>query len=455
MALWDNLQEGLLNLLAVEHLYCRIQFDNIRLASYTPKFTVMNTETQPSFNPSFDPLIPHPVHVKDPYKVYSELRVHAPMYRSPHGIWIASRHKEMIQLLRDPQFGRGYFYFENMAERLGPSILKQPMYDSARNMMLMKDGNEHQRIRNLLEHSFSPKSIEKLRDFMQETINELIDNVFDKEEFDVMADLAFPLPSAVICHLLGVPKTDWSKFSHRSATGSRALEPAPLSPLELMQQNKSVTDFREYFAWLIEQKRKAPGNDLTSILVAATDVGNQITLPECIDNLRMMFIGGQETAVNTIGNGILALYQHPDQLIKLKDNPSFLASTIVEILRYDSPVQITPRQAREDVMIGGVSVKAKETILCILASANRDPEAWDSPDCFDISREASYPLSFGGGPHYCIGDHLGKLEAEVALKTIIHRLPNLHINTTSPQWLSGTVVFRGLKTLPATNHRGI
>jgi hypothetical protein len=402
------------------------------------------------FVPSFDPLIPHPEHVRNPYKVYAELRANAPMYRSPHGVWIASGHKEISQLLKDPKFGRGYFYFENMAERLGPTILKQPIYDSARNMMLMKDGEDHMRLRSLFEKSFSPKSIEQMRPFMRQIMHELIDAALTKPSFDIMLDLAFPLPSAVICHLLGVPKQDWHKFSKRSATGSRALEPAPLSPLELAQQNQSVNEFREYFQWLIELKQKESGEDLTSMLVAAEAEEGRITRPETIDNLRMMFIGGQETAVNTIGNGLLALYQNPEQLQKLKDQSELLPGAVTEMLRYDSSVQMTPRQAREDVMLGSAAIQARETIICIVASANRDPDAWDRPDEFDITRTSSHPLSFGGGPHYCIGAQLGKLEAEVAFQAIFERLPSLRVDVSNPQWLSGTVVFRGLKSLPAT-----
>lgn len=416
-----------------------LQKDNLEVASHINQ----------DFVPTYDPLVPHPQHVRNPYAVYAQLRDHAPMYRSPHGIWIASRYKEISQMLKDPRFGRGYFYFENMAERLGSSILEQPIYDSARNMMLMKDGQDHIRLRNIVEKSFTPKSVEQLRPFMQQYMNELIDEAIKKNSFDVMMDLTFPLPSAVICYMLGVPREDWHKFSKRSATGSRALEPAPLSPLELVQQNQSVNEFREYFKWLIEHKRKEPGEDLTSILLAAEAVENRITRPETIDNLRMMFIGGQETTVNTIGNGLLALYQHPKQLQKLKENPELLPNAVTEMVRYDSSVQMTPRQAREDVNIGGVSIRARETVICITASANRDSDAWDKPDEFDISRNESYPLSFGGGPHYCIGAQLGKLEAEVALQSIFERMPNLRIDISNPQWLPGTVVFRGLKSLTA------
>lgn len=419
--------------------------------------TKLSVETQnvdlgseKEFAPRYDPLIPHPQHVLNPYKVYAQLRENAPMYRSPHGVLIASRYQEISQLLKDKRFGRGYFYFENMAERLGPSILKQPIYDSARNMMLMKDGKEHIRLRTLFENVFLAKGVERMRLFMREIMNELIDKALAKPSFDVMLDLAFPLPSAVICHMLGIPREDWYRFNKRTATGSRALEPAPLSPLELAQQNQAVNEHRDYFQWLLEKKRKEPGDDLTSKLLAAEVQGGKITRPEILDNLRMMFIGGQETAVNTIGNGLLALYRHPEQLKKIKEHQELLPSAVVEMLRYDSSVQMTPRQAKEDVVIGGVPIQAKETVLCIVASANRDPDAWNQPDEFKITRSDNEILSFGGGPHHCSGAYLGKVETEVALQSIFERIPGLNFDVTNPLWLPNTVVFRGLKSLPAT-----
>ncbi|MFM0043251.1 cytochrome P450 [Paraburkholderia sediminicola] len=402
-----------------------------------------------AFTPAFDPLIPHPVHVRDPYIVYKQLREHAPMYRSPHGVWIASRHAEISFMLKDAHFGRGYFYFENMAQRMGPGIVEQPVYASARNMMVMKDGEDHLRLRELVARAFAHKRIESMRPFMQSVMHDLIDVALKKSAFDVMLDLAFPLPSAVICQMIGVPKQDWPKFGQRKANGSRALEPAPLNPLEMFEQNQAVDEARDYFEWLIDLRRREPGDDLTSQLNAAEQQG-RITHAETIDNLRMMFVGGQETTVNTIGNGLFALYEHPDQLHTLKQDMSLLPGAVTEMVRYDSAVQMTPRQAREDIEVAGSSIKAGETILCIVASANRDESAWPHAGQFDITRTSNYPLSFGGGPHYCLGAHLGQVETEVALQTIFERLPNLNPQMDNPRWLPGTVVFRGLQSLPAT-----
>ncbi|WP_013590044.1 cytochrome P450 [Paraburkholderia phenoliruptrix] len=402
-----------------------------------------------AFAPAFDPLVPHPAHVRDPYRVYAQLREHAPMYRSPHGVWIASRYAEVAFMLKDARFGRGYFYFENLAHRLGAGIVEQPVYSSARNMMVMKDGRDHLRLREVVARSFLPRRIEAMRPFMLSVMYELIEAARKKPTFDVMLDLAFPLPSAVICHMIGVPKEDWQKFCQRKANGSRALEPAPLSPLEMFEQNEAVNEARQYFEWLLELRRQHPGDDLTSQLAAAENAG-LITRAEAVDNLRMMFVGGQETTVNTIGNGLLALYRNPEQLHALRNDLTLLPRAVSEMVRYDSAVQMTPRQAREDVEVAGASIQSGETILCILASANRDAAAWPDADRFDVTRTSNHPLSFGGGPHFCLGAHLGQVETEVALQAIFEHLPNLQPDIEEPRWLPGTVVFRGLQTLPAT-----
>lgn len=404
----------------------------------------------PEFVPTYDPLVPHPDFVRDPYPIYQQLRENAPMYLSPYGVKIASRHQEVSILLKDQRFGRGYFYFENMEKRLGSAMVNQPVYRSARNMMLMKDGPDHTRVRGLVAKAYSIKRVNEMRPRIQAIMDNLIAAAKKNDQLDIMRDLAFPLPSAVICAMLGIPEEDWPKFNKRSATGSRALEPAPLSPLELAEQNRSVKEFQEYFSWLIDLRTREPGDDLTSALIAAEIDGAKLSRDELIDNIRMMFVGGQETTVNTIGNGLLALFQNPDQLEKLRSDWSLLPGAVVEMIRYDSSVQMTPRQAREDMLLGDVEITAGETIICLIASANRDSEAIEDADKFDITRKSNYPMSFGGGPHYCIGAQLGKIEAEIAIASILQSFPDLQPDFDKPQWLANTVVFRGLKALPAT-----
>lgn len=399
------------------------------------------------FTPSFDPLIPHPHHIKDPYRVYKELRENAPIYHSPHGVWIISRAKEIADVLKSPSFGRGYFYFENMAKRMGAGIVKQPVYDSARNMMVMKDGSEHVKLRKIVINSFNNKSISTLRPVITQIVDDIVSGALKKQRFDLMAEIAYQIPQQVMCYMLGIPQSDWHKFSKRAANGSRALEPAPLSPLELMKQNQAVEESREYFRWLVDYRRKNRGDDLTTILTDAADREGLITTDELVDNLRMTLIGGIETTVNTIGNGLIALYQNPSQLTMLRQDMSLMPDAVNEIIRFNSSVQMTPRQTREDVTLEGVTITAGETLLCIIASANRDPDVWSQPDEFIINRSFLPSFSFGGGPHRCLGAGLAQTEVESALTAILTRMPNLKFDFDNPEWIDESVVFRGLKSL--------
>lgn len=403
-----------------------------------------------NYIPSFDPLIPHPDHVNDPYKLYKEMRENAPVYRSPHGVIILSRAKEIALALKDPGFGRGYFYFENMEKRLGSNIVKQPVYASARNMMVMKDGEDHIRLRKMIIGEFNHKAINKIIPFIEKTMDSLIENALQEKQFDIIKEIAYKLPSRVMCYMLGIPEKDWDKFGARTANGSRALEPAPLSMIELSEQNKSVEESREYFRWLVNEKKENPGEDLTTLLMQEHLESQSITLDDVIDNLRMMFVGGQETTVNTIGNGLIALYRHPEQLNLIRKDHNLITPAVNEIIRFDSSVQMTPRQARQDLELNGIRIDAGETLLCIIASANRDEAVWDDADNFDINRDFQPSFSFGGGPHRCIGAELACTEAEIAISKILQKMPSLTFDHENPDWLSGTVVFRGLNSLQAT-----
>jgi hypothetical protein len=402
-----------------------------------------------SFAPSIDPLMPTTELIKDPYKLYSELRDNAPVYRSPFGLIVVTRHQDIAPLLKDKRFGRGHFYFEGLARRQGSEILEQPVYQSLKNMMLMKDDSDHSRLRSLMAESFHKSSIQTIRGNIERIVDNLIDNAIELNHFDFMEDFAYPLATNAICDFLGIPESDRSLFLERNATGSRVIEPAPLSPSELRTQNAAISTLDQYFESFIEYRKKHLSSDITSKLISACNKG-VITHRELIDNLRMIFIGGKETTVNTIGNGMLALYQHPSQVDAIKNDLSLIPGAVEEFLRYDASVQMTPRQALEECEIAGERVYPGETLICVLGSANRDPAAYPDPDQFDITRSGTKTVSFGGGPHFCIGAFLGRLEAEVCLEKISKRMPRMsfpHIN--EPDWMQSSVVFRGLQSLPA------
>jgi hypothetical protein len=267
---------------------------------------------------------------------------------------------------------------------------------------------------------------------------------------DVIADLAFRLPVAVICDMLGIPADHQERFLTGARMAGRAIEPVPMSRAELDAANEGQKEIERYFLNLFELRRREPGDDLTTHLLRAEEAGSQLTPEELIANILLLFVAGHETTVNLIGNGLLALYRNPVQLAKLRANPGLMPNAIEEFLRYDSSVQVTYRVAFEDVDLNGAPVKKGEAVMCLLGAANRDPETYAEPDALDITRPKINPLSFGGGIHHCLGAQLARIEAEVALATLLRRLPNLRLdNSDNPEWRP-TFVLRGLKTLPAS-----
>jgi cytochrome P450 len=255
----------------------------------------------------------------------------------------------------------------------------------------------------------------------------------------------------VICDMLGIPEEDREIFFQRERTGGRLLDPVPLTRAEIDEANESHQRSLDYFQRLFELRRRQPGDDLTTQLVQAEEDGSKLSNEELCANIILLFGAGHETTVNLIGNGLLALHRNPDQLALLKSKPELMQNAIEEFLRYDSSVQITGRVALEDIgEIGGKDIKQGDAIMCLLGAANRDPAAYDNPEKLDITRQNIRVHSFGGGIHFCLGAQLARIEAEVAIATLLRRLPNLKIDDVeNPEWRP-TFVLRGLKALPAS-----
>ena len=269
---------------------------------------------------------------------------------------------------------------------------------------------------------------------------------------DLIEDFAFRLPVTIICDMLGIPEEHREVFYKSSRDGGRILDPVPLTPEEIAKANVGNAMAKLYFEQLFELRRRNPGDDLTTLLVQAEEDGSKLSNEELTANIILLFGAGHATTVNLIGNGLLALHRDPDQLALLKANPSLIAGAIEEFLRYDSSVQLTGRVALEDIDdLGGKKIPKGESVLCLLGSANRDPAVYpDRPDRLDITRPNVKPLSFGGGIHHCLGAQLARIEAEIAISTLLRRLPHLRLDDAgNPEW-QPTFVLRGLKRLPAS-----
>jgi cytochrome P450 len=300
--------------------------------------------------------------------------------------------------------------------------------------------------------AFTARRVEDMRPRIQEIVDQTLDRIAPQGHVDLIEDFAFRLPVTIICDMLGIPEDHREVFYSSSRDGGRLLDPVPLTKAEIEQANASNAMAQMYFQQLFELRRRDPGDDLTTQLVQAEEDGSKLSNEELTANIILLFGAGHETTVNLIGNGLLALHRNPDQLALLKAKPELISNAIEEFLRYDSSVQLTGRVTLEDIDdLAGKKIPKGETVLCLLGSANRDPEVYpDRPDRLDITRPNVRPLSFGGGIHFCLGAQLARIEAEIAIATLLRRLPDLRLDDAEdPEWRP-TFVLRGLKRLPAS-----
>jgi len=394
------------------------------------------------FNPSA------PEFIADPYPYYRRLRETDPLHLTPLGFHVASRHADVAAILRDKRFGKDFI--GRMTRSRGPEFLNEPVCRCMSHWMLLLDPPDHGRLRNLVVRAFTTRRVDDMRPRIQQIVDEIIDRMEPLRHMDFIADLAFRLPVIVICDMLGIPEEDREVFFAASHAGARLISLTPLSRAEIDEQNSHNLAMADYCRGLFQLRRREPGNDLTTHLVQAEEHGSALTNEELTANVILLFGAGYETTANLIGNGLLALYRNPDQLDLLKTDLSLLPNAIEELLRYDPPVQVTSRTALEYVEeIGGIPLE-KSQVVCLLGAANRDPEIYSDPDRLDITRRDIQPLSFGGGIHYCLGAQLARIEAEIAIGTLLRRLPNLQLNDIEhPDWRQ-TFVLRGLNKLPAS-----
>ena len=386
----------------------------------------------------------------DPYPLYHQLRNEQPVHWSElMEAHVCSRYDDVVAVLRDPRFSadrrraRSRFVqaAAEMEQNAGPFFQAQTM--------LTSDPPQHTRLRGLVNKAFTARRVESLRPHIQEIVDELLDAVQGKRELDVIWDLGYPLPVIVIAELLGVPSGHREQFKHWS-DGIVGTLGSPFAAPEVQQRAfQSMTELAAYFRDVIEERRRAPQDDLISALIAAEEQGQALSEEELLATLILLLVAGNETTTNLIGNGTLALLRHPDQLARLRADPSVAESAVEELLRYDSPVQATGRVAMEDVEVGGTLVREGQVAFLLLGAANRDPAVFPDPDRLDLTRRDNRHVAFGYGIHFCLGAPLARIEAQVALPSLLARFPSLRLATEELDW-SGGLILRGLKKLPVT-----
>ncbi|TCP29446.1 cytochrome P450 [Scopulibacillus darangshiensis] len=389
---------------------------------------------------------------QNPYPTFSDLRKDEPVYQTimPDGqqAWIITRYEDAALALKEPRFVKDP---ENAGHEIAADSPLNPKNNILAKHMLISDPPDHRRLRSLVQQAFTPRKIEGLRGRIEEITNDLLDGMEDKDQIDLIQSLAFPLPIIVICEMLGVPKEDHDKFRRWS---NRIVE--TVNNAERAKEVKGdIEAFVGYLRDWIDKRRQDPREDMISDLILAEQEGDKLTEQELYSLVFLLLIAGHETTVNLIGNGVLALLQHPEQKRLLQNHPELIKNAIEELLRYDGPVMFsTSRWASEDIDFIGKTISKGDLVLIALDSANRDPEHFPEPDKLDLNREPNRHLAFGKGIHFCLGAPLARLEAELAINTLLRRVPNLALacKPDALTWRPG-MLMRGLDKLPVTWRR--
>ena len=385
----------------------------------------------------------------DPYPYYRWLRERDPVHRSyPAGGWVLSRYDDILAVLSDraasaDERNWSRYHFENA--RHIRSGLPDP-YEAGLASMLRLDPPDHTRLRTLVSKAFTPRAIERLRPRIAAVVDELLGAVLSRGgQFDLMRDFASPLPVAIIAEMLGVDVTDRARFRHWSNEATRLLGDQTRD-----DRRRAWAALQEMRAWIADQteaRRRAPLDDLLSGLVAAEDAGERLSSGELFGTCVLLLIAGNETTTNLIGNGILALLRNPDQLDHLRRMPETIATAVEELVRYDSPVQLTSRFALTDHSLDGRRVRRGQQLVLLIGAGNRDPRRFADPDRLDLSRPDVRPLSFGHGLHFCLGAQLARLEAQIAIPRLLEHCPDLRLGQGEILW-SDNIILRGPRSLP-------
>ncbi len=388
----------------------------------------------------------------DPYSRYAAIREHSAAYRTSIGFVVVGRFDDCQWVLRDARFGKGDVDSVAVWERYGITEAEWVEHFSDFNRrttsMLGLDPPDHTRLRRLVAKAFTPKTVEQLRPDIERLTSRMLDEFRGAVVVDVIPELALRLPIAVISEMLGVPESYWPALQPlvRAATATLEINPS-LDQLEAGA--RAARGIAECFEGLIAERREHPTEDLLSQLIHVEELGDQLNHDELIATVILLFGAGFETTTNLIGNGLLALLEHPVELQRLRDDRLLLGTAVEELLRWDSPVQIDGRMAYEDLDVHGVAVKAGEQVVTLLGAANRDPRTFVEPDRFDIGRGAAQLMSFGAGIHFCLGAPLARAEGRVVFDQLLDRFPVIE-----PAWgderprFRDSIVLRGLESLP-------
>jgi cytochrome P450 len=358
-----------------------------------------------------------PAVIRDPYPVLARLREASPVVVLDGSLIAFGRYEDCSKLLRDPRAS---------SERDDSLLTPPDRRDRERTRSFLSlDPPDHTRLRRLVSKAFTPRVVATLAPRIRAITDELLSAArADGDQLELVSQLAYPLPVQIISELLGVPAQDHAKFAGWSAKLAHSVQPkfAAPDPAEIAEADQAGQEFTAYFTDLIAERRASPADDLLTKLIRAEDEGQRLDVAELIATCVLLLVAGHETTVGLISNAMLALLRHPDQLVALAADPELASNAVEETLRYDPPVQMTGRVARDGLSTDGIDLRDGAVLLLLLAATSRDPEVFADPDVFDIGRGAREHLAFGAGPHFCLGAPLARLEATIALQAVAARV---------------------------------
>lgn len=383
----------------------------------------------------------------DPYPWYTRMRAEARVSRTAFGPYVVNGYEECQAVLRDPRLGRGIGIEDTSTGIFGDGGTRRDEFlELSQHNMLLSDPPDHTRLRRLVSRSFTPTQVERLRPAVHSLVDALLDTLAEKGDVEFMADFALPLPMAVIGELVGVPDADRAGLQPHVRAAAKGIEPA-LDAAETEAAIEGIVALGEYFGGLMEERRLHPRDDLLSSLVAARENDDRLTDEEVASTAILLFAAGFETTTNLLGNGLLALLTHPEQMADWRAHPDIAPTAVDELLRFDSPVQFNLRTALEPADLVGEPIGRGDRIVVLQGAANRDPARFERPDDLDLRREGNAPLSFGWGIHHCIGAALARMEGEIAMHALLDRFPSMELTGGEPRWRP-SFTLRGLLELP-------
>ncbi len=391
-----------------------------------------------------------PEFTANPYPVYRQLRAESPVYWSESwDAWLITRYDDVVATLRDYRHFSNAGRITSLLDHL-PSPDREelrPLESNFAGGLINSDPPDHTRLRALVNRAFTPRTVEGIRPRVQTIVNELLDRVQRAGRMEVIRDIAYPLPAIVIAEMLGVPPEDRDQFKHWADEIASFQGMGSCTAAAVRNSQNFLLKMRTYLGDLVADRRMHPRKDLLSALVSAEDGGIRLSAEELLSTSVTLMIAGHETTTSLIGNGLLSLLRHPDQMQKLRNDPSLIELAVEEFLRFESPIQRNMRRIDEDLELGGKFLRTGQIAFQMLGAANRDPGQFLSPECLDIRREPNRHVAFGHGVHFCVGAPLARLEGPIAIATILSRFPKLALAADVVRWR-----LRGIFRYPEAIH---